>query len=144
MDLYKRYNGQIDEQFGFKASDSAPLVSASTIDSKIATSDMANHMMVWAEFGRPSFLARSQRQIVEGLATTCFRRRHLVCRWFRRILPVAPIGGRRQRDGCAEDSLSWTEAIARYSDKPLSDGGNGRHSLFRGQHDQNGDGTNIS
>jgi len=54
MDLYKRYNGQIDEQFGFKAFDSAPLVSASTIDSKIATSDMANHMMVWAEFGRPN------------------------------------------------------------------------------------------
>lgn len=54
MDLYKRYKGRIDEQFGFKAFDSAPLVAASTMDSKIATADMANHMMVWAEFGRPN------------------------------------------------------------------------------------------
>ncbi len=32
MDLYKRYKGQIDEQFGFKAFDSAPLISSSTMD----------------------------------------------------------------------------------------------------------------
>jgi hypothetical protein len=54
MNLYKKYKGQIDEQFGFKAFDSAPLVASSTMDSKIATSDMANHMMVWAAFGRPN------------------------------------------------------------------------------------------
>jgi len=54
MDLYNKYKGQIDEQFGFKAYDSAPLVSASTMDAKVVTSDMAKHMMVWAEFGRPN------------------------------------------------------------------------------------------
>ncbi|HTU44391.1 MAG TPA: C45 family autoproteolytic acyltransferase/hydrolase [Bryobacteraceae bacterium] len=54
MDLYQKYKGQIDEQFGFKAFDSAPLVAASTMDSKVITSDMANRMMVWAEFGRPN------------------------------------------------------------------------------------------
>jgi hypothetical protein len=54
MDLYKKYKGRIDEQFGFKAFDGAPLVAASTIDAKIATADMANHMLVWAEFGRPN------------------------------------------------------------------------------------------
>lgn len=54
MNLYKAYKGQIDEQFGFKAFDSAPLVAASTFDAKIATADMANQMMVWAEFGRPN------------------------------------------------------------------------------------------
>ncbi len=54
MDLYKRYKGQIDEQFGFKAFDSAPLVSGSTMDAKIATADMANHLLVWAAFGRPN------------------------------------------------------------------------------------------
>ncbi len=54
MDLYGKYKGQIDEQFGFKAFDSAPLVSGSTMDAKIATADMANHMLVWADFGRPN------------------------------------------------------------------------------------------
>jgi len=54
MDLYKTFRGRIDEQFGFKAFDSAPLVSAATIDAKVATADMANHMLVWAEFGRPN------------------------------------------------------------------------------------------
>jgi len=52
--LYHQYKGQIDEQFGFKAYDSAPLVSASTMDAKVITADMANKMMVWAEFGRPN------------------------------------------------------------------------------------------
>ena len=54
MDLYRTFHGQIDEQFGFKAFDSAPLVSSVTIDAKITTADMANHMLVWAEFGRPN------------------------------------------------------------------------------------------
>ncbi|MBV9302764.1 MAG: hypothetical protein JOY62_10835 [Acidobacteriaceae bacterium] len=54
MDLYNKYKGQIDLQFGFKAFDQTPLISSGTMDAKIATSDMANHMMVWAEFGRPN------------------------------------------------------------------------------------------
>ena len=54
QDLYKKYKGQIDEQFAFLAFRSAPLVAASTMDSKIATADMANRMMVWAEIGRPN------------------------------------------------------------------------------------------
>jgi hypothetical protein len=52
--LYGKYHGQIDEQFGFLAFRSAPLVAASTMDAKIATSDMASRMMVWAEIGRPN------------------------------------------------------------------------------------------
>jgi hypothetical protein len=52
--LYQAHNGQIDEQFAFLAFRTAPLVSASTMDAKVATSDMANHMMVWAEFGKPN------------------------------------------------------------------------------------------
>ena len=54
QDHYNRNKGQIDEQFAFRAFDSAPLVSASTMDSKVVSSDMANHMMVWAAFGRPN------------------------------------------------------------------------------------------
>jgi len=54
IDLYHRYKGQIDEQFGFHAFDQAPLISATTIDAKITTTDMARHMMVWAHFGRPN------------------------------------------------------------------------------------------
>jgi len=52
--LYHQYKGQIDEQFAFKAYDNAPLVASTTMDAKVATSAMANNMMVWAEFGRPN------------------------------------------------------------------------------------------
>jgi hypothetical protein len=54
QDLYQKYRGQIDEQFGFLAFRSAPLVSASTMDAKIATADMAQSMMVWAAIGKPN------------------------------------------------------------------------------------------
>jgi Phospholipase B len=54
QELYRKYRGQIDEQFGFLAFRTAPLVAASTMDAKIATADMASHMMVWAEIGRPN------------------------------------------------------------------------------------------
>ena len=52
--LYEKYHGQIDEQFGFLAFRTAPLVSASTMDAKVATSDMASHLMVWAAIGKPN------------------------------------------------------------------------------------------
>ncbi len=52
--LYNKYHGQIDEQFGFLAFRTAPLVAAATMDAKVVTADMASHMMVWAEFGRPN------------------------------------------------------------------------------------------
>ena len=67
MDLYQKYKGQIDEQFGFKAFDSAPLVASSTMDAKIATADMANHLMVWAEFGRPNESVAPPRESNYGL-----------------------------------------------------------------------------
>jgi hypothetical protein len=54
QNLYAKHKGEIDEQFGFLAFDSAPLISASTMDSKIATADMAKDLMVWAEIGRPN------------------------------------------------------------------------------------------
>jgi hypothetical protein len=54
QDLYRKYRGQIDEQFGFLAFRTAPLVSASTMDAKIATADMAQNLMVWAEIGKPN------------------------------------------------------------------------------------------
>lgn len=54
LDLYRKHKGQIDEQFAFLAFRSAPLVAVSTMDAKVATADMANRMMVWAEIGRPN------------------------------------------------------------------------------------------
>ena len=54
QDLYHKYAGQIDEQFGFLAFRTAPLVSASTMDAKIATADMAQNLMVWAAIGKPN------------------------------------------------------------------------------------------
>jgi hypothetical protein len=52
--LYREYEGQIDEQFGFMAFHTAPLVSATAMDAKVATADMASRMMVWADFGKPN------------------------------------------------------------------------------------------
>jgi len=52
--MYEKYRGKIDEQFAFLAFRSAPLVSASTMDAKVVTADMASKMMVWAEFGKPN------------------------------------------------------------------------------------------
>lgn len=54
QDLYRKYHGQIDEQFGFLAFRTAPLVSSSTMDAKVVTSDMASHLMVWAAIGKPN------------------------------------------------------------------------------------------
>jgi hypothetical protein len=54
QDLYRKYRGQIDEQFGFLAFRTAPLVSAVTMDAKIATADMAQNLMVWAAIGKPN------------------------------------------------------------------------------------------
>ncbi len=67
MKLYEENKGRIDEQFGFKAYDASPLVSGSTMDAKIATADMANHMMVWAEFGRPNESVAAARDSNHGL-----------------------------------------------------------------------------
>jgi hypothetical protein len=52
--LYAEYKGKIDEQFGFMAFHTAPLVSATAMDAKVVTADMASRMMVWAEFGKPN------------------------------------------------------------------------------------------
>ena len=52
--LYRQYRGQIDEQFGFLAFRTAPLVSDRTMDAKIVTADMALRLMVWAAIGKPN------------------------------------------------------------------------------------------
>jgi Phospholipase B/Carbohydrate binding domain len=52
QDLYHEYKGKIDEQFAFMAFHTAPLVSATTMDAKVTTADMASRMMLWGEFGR--------------------------------------------------------------------------------------------
>ncbi len=54
QELYRKYHGQIDEQFGFLAFRTAPLVSSVTMDAKVLTSDMASHLMVWAAIGKPN------------------------------------------------------------------------------------------
>ncbi len=54
QELYRKYRGKIDAQFGFLAFRTAPLVASSTMDAKVVTSDMASHLMVWAEIGRPN------------------------------------------------------------------------------------------
>jgi hypothetical protein len=65
-DLYRKYKGQIDEQFAFLAFRSAPLIAFMTLDAKIATTDMAKGMMVWAEMGRPNESAWPAPQVNPG------------------------------------------------------------------------------
>ena len=52
--MYQEHKGSIDESFAFLAFRTAPLVSASTMDAKITTSEMASQMMTWALFGKPN------------------------------------------------------------------------------------------
>ncbi len=54
QELYREYTGKIDEQFAFLAFRTPPLVTASSMDAKIATADMLSRMMVWAVFGKPN------------------------------------------------------------------------------------------
>src|ERR1017187_8796228 len=65
QDLYRKYRGQIDEQFAYLAFRTAPLVSASTMDAKVITAEMANNMMVWGAIGKPN-----QREWVAGGRST--------------------------------------------------------------------------
>jgi hypothetical protein len=52
--MYQEHKGKIDESFAFLAFRTAPLVSASTMDAKVTTSEMAPQMMAWALFGKPN------------------------------------------------------------------------------------------
>ena len=65
QDLYRKYRGQIDEQFAYLAFRTAPLVSASTMDAKVITAEMANNLMVWAAIGKPN-----QREWLPGGRST--------------------------------------------------------------------------
>ncbi len=80
QDLYREYKGKIDEQFGFLAFDTAPLVSATAMDAKVVTADMASRMMVWADFGKPnererlpSSADREEYPANDGLYTSGYR-----------------------------------------------------------------------
>ncbi|HUA85355.1 MAG TPA: C45 family autoproteolytic acyltransferase/hydrolase [Bryobacteraceae bacterium] len=54
QEMYRQFKGSIDESFAFLAFRSAPLVSASTMDAKVTTAEMAPQMMLWALFGKPN------------------------------------------------------------------------------------------
>ena len=54
QELYQQSKGAIDEQFAFRAFRTAPLVSASSFDAKVATSSMVSKLMCWAVLGKPN------------------------------------------------------------------------------------------
>jgi hypothetical protein len=54
QEMYRQYKGKMDEGFAALAFRTAPLVSSTTMDAKIASSDMAKRMMTWALFGKPN------------------------------------------------------------------------------------------
>ncbi len=53
LELYDRYKGQIDEEFGKLAFTTPPLASYPSLDAKFTTSDMAKELKTWALFGPP-------------------------------------------------------------------------------------------
>lgn len=54
QEMYRQYKGKMDEGFAALAFRTAPLVSSTTMDAKIASSEMAKRMMTWALFGKPN------------------------------------------------------------------------------------------
>jgi len=53
LDLYARYKGKIDADFGKVAFTTPPLCSAVTIDAKYTTTDLAKQLKSWALWGPP-------------------------------------------------------------------------------------------
>jgi hypothetical protein len=54
LELFDKFKGHIDEQFGFLAFRTAPLVASVAFDAKITNSDLASRQMLWAVFGKPN------------------------------------------------------------------------------------------
>jgi hypothetical protein len=53
LELYDRYKGKIDADFGKLAFTTPPLAAFSSVDAKFTTTDMAQRMESWALFGPP-------------------------------------------------------------------------------------------
>ncbi len=53
LELYDKYNGKIDVDFGKLAFTTPPLAAFSSVDAKFTTTDMANRLESWAVFGPP-------------------------------------------------------------------------------------------
>lgn len=51
--LFQKWNGKIDESFGFEAFSTPPLVAFPSCDAKITTAAMAKELKSWALFGPP-------------------------------------------------------------------------------------------
>jgi hypothetical protein len=53
LELYDRYKGKMDEQFGKVAFTSAPIAAFHSVDAKFTTTDLAKGLRTWALFGPP-------------------------------------------------------------------------------------------
>ncbi len=53
LELYDKYKGKIDADFGKVAFTTAPIASYPSADAKVTTSDMARELKTWALFGPP-------------------------------------------------------------------------------------------
>jgi hypothetical protein len=80
QEMYQQNKGKIDEGFAALAFRTAPLVSSTTMDAKIATSAMAKAMMMWALFGKPnqrewvpSAMQKDQFAANDGLYSSGYR-----------------------------------------------------------------------
>ena len=125
--LYREHKGKIDEQFGFMAFHTAPLVSATAMDAKVVTSDMASRMMVWAEFGKPnqrerlpSKADRDEYPRNDGLYTSGYRLISTA------PIPAAPVETsllqNRDREGVVQQNYSdrlWSGWVLPASDADI-------------------------
>jgi len=53
LELYDRYKGKIDEEFGKVAFTTAPIAAYHSVDAKFTTTDLAKGLRTWALFGPP-------------------------------------------------------------------------------------------
>ncbi len=76
LELYDRYKGKIDAEFGKLAFTTPPLAAYPSVDAKFTTSDMAGELKTWALFGpplgrtwKPTFQERQQYPEVRPLVS---------------------------------------------------------------------------
>ncbi len=76
LELYDRYKGQIDVEFGKLAFTTPPLAAYPSLDAKFTTTDLAKELKTWAIFGpplgrtwKPTFRERKQYPEIQSLVS---------------------------------------------------------------------------
>jgi hypothetical protein len=121
QELYREYNGKIDDQFAFLAFHTSPLVTASSMDAKVTNAEMASRMMVWAVFGKPnqrewvpSEWSKEQYSKNDGLYSSGYR---LISAEPNESLKAAIVENELARTAAKSDSSASEKNKVKYKDR---------------------------